>query len=112
MEKGGETALIKDELLDTLKDWCEEGNILDPNSKPTTINDLIDVIRICDGKIDTRRDFYYDAVKNGIKKDKNGKILIGFERHCYVIPWHWKKDENGNYSKYKKRFKEAVMAKE
>lgn len=112
-EKGGETALIKDELLKVVNEWCDEGNILDPNAKPTTLNDLIEVIRLCDGKIDARRDFeYYNPDKPEIKKDKNGKILIGFQRHCYILPWQWKKDSYGNDSKWKKKFHAAVMAKD
>lgn len=110
-EKDGETALVKDELLMVVNEWCDEGNILDPNAKPTTLNDLIEVIRLCDGKIDARRDFeYYNPDKPEIKKDKNGKILIGFQRHCYILPWHWKKDVYGKDSKWKAKFHNAVMS--
>jgi P4 family phage/plasmid primase-like protien len=109
--KGGETSLIKDELLTVLNEWCDEGNVLDPNAKPTTLNDLIEVIRLCDGKIDARRDFeYYNPNKPEIKKDKYGKIMIGFQRHCYILPWQWKKDGYGKESKWKAKFHNAVMA--
>ena len=109
--KGGETALIKDELLTVLNEWCDEGNVLDTNAKPTTLNDLIEVIRLCDGKIDARRDFeYYNPNKPEIKKDKYGKIMIGFQRHCYLLPWQWKKDGYGKESKWKAKFHNAVMA--
>jgi len=109
--KGGETALIKDELLTVLNEWCDEGNVLDTNAKPTTLNDLIEVIRLCDGKIDARRDFeYYNPNKPEIKKDKYGKIMIGFQRHCYILPWQWKKNGYGKDSKWKAKFHNAVMA--
>lgn len=112
-EKGGEIALIKDELLKVVNEWCDEGNVLDPNAKPTTLNDLIEVIRLCDGKIDARRDFeYYNPEKPEIKKDKKGKILIGFQRHCYILPWQWKKDGYGKCSKWKNKFHAAVMEKD
>ena len=72
---------------------------------------MIEVIRLCDGKIDARRDFeYYNPEKSEIKKDKNGKILIGFQRHCYILPWQWKKNGYGKDSKWKAKFHNAVMA--
>lgn len=108
MVRGGETAIIKDELLEAVKEWCDE-NILYRKTKPETVNELIDTIKLCNGTIDEKRYFYKKTAAELSKKEAR-KIQMdedyfkAEEKHCYVLPWTWKIE-----SKYQLRFRVASV---
>lgn len=106
MTRGGETPLIKDELLEAVKEWCDE-NLLYRKTKPETVNELNDTIKLCNGTIDERRYFYKKTAaemsKKEAKKIRTDKDFFeSEEKHCYVLPWTWKIE-----SKYQSRFRVA-----
>ncbi|KKG34927.1 DUF5906 domain-containing protein [Methanosarcina mazei] len=108
MVRGGETAIIKDELLEAVKEWCDE-NILYRKTKPETVNELNDTIKLCNGTIDERRYFYKKTVAEMSKKEVrrvniDEDYFKAEEKHCYTLPWTWKIE-----SKYQLRFRMASV---
>lgn len=105
--KGGETSLIKEELLMSVQSWCDV-HLMYKKSRPETVNSLIDTIRLCNGTIDGRKNFY-KYTEEELSTKVGGKSKISFsdrnlceEKYCYIIPWTWKKD-----SEFKNNFRPA-----
>lgn len=108
MVRGGETAIIKEELLEAVQEWCDE-NILYKKIKPETVNELIDTIKLCNGTIDEKKYFYKKTAAEMSKKEVR-KINLdedyfkSEEKHCYVLPWTFKIE-----SKYQSKFRVASV---
>ncbi|AKB35899.1 DNA primase/helicase, phage-associated [Methanosarcina siciliae C2J] len=99
------TAILKKDLLRLIQRWYDE-NFSDPKYRPSTVNELVNVVKMCGGQIDERRSFYgkmYDSYghvvyaknprTNEVIKDENGNPIPkeGYtQRHCFVLPWRWK----------------------
>lgn len=110
MTRGGETAIVKDELLRVVQEWCDT-NILYRKAKPETVNELIDTIKLCNGTIDEKRYFYdmtaAEMSKRIPRKVETGKeYLSAEEKHCYVLPWTWNIE-----SKFRGKFRVATPKK-
>lgn len=108
MVRGGETAIIKEELLGAVQEWCDE-NLLYQKIKPETVNQLIDTIKLCNGTIDEKRYFYQKTAADMSKKESrkinlDADYFKSEEKHCYVLPWTFKIE-----SKYKSRFRVASV---
>jgi phage/plasmid-associated DNA primase len=67
------TAIIKEELLKSLQNWCLD-NEMDPRAVPDSLKDLTSLVDACGWETDARRMF----------GDKE------CETRCYVIPSKWK----------------------
>lgn len=70
MTEGGETSILKDELVCLLQKWGEDAK-KDQRIIPKNADDLVDHVKVCGGSIDLKKTFG------------------GVERHSYTIPWTW-----------------------
>ena len=81
MKEGGETYILKSELLEILQKWCEDKK-KDDRIIPKSVDDLVDHVKVCGGEIEKR------------------KMFNRIELPCYMIPWTW---DYGNKDTYKYR---------
>ena len=110
MVRGGETALIKTELLEVVQEWCT-GHILNQKASPDTVNGLIDVVKLCNGTIDERRNFVsgrtplkpYEGIEPAEYAIRSHTMRLVSEHHTFVLPWTWKQG-----SKYEQYFTQTV----
>lgn len=107
MNRGGETAVIKSELLKVIQDWCD-AKLLYKKARPETTNALNETIQMCGGTLDGRKYFYrYTAEEMAERIDGKFKVcfsdrMLSDETHCFIIPWTWKES-----SPYKDKFRAA-----
>lgn len=95
MHRGGETAIIKEELLSAVQKWCDDGHVLYKKSRPESVQSLSDTIRLCNGTLDEKRSFYNGTpaqLSGRIKSPHDHTMVLLEEKHCYVMPWTWNED--------------------
>ena len=86
MKRGGETAILKADLLMSVRKWCDNHNIAD-SAIPKTVNDLGDLVVMCGGEIDKQRTFEFNTQK---KNENELDIIEEKKMRCYILPFVWK----------------------
>ncbi|HEY3362657.1 MAG TPA: DUF5906 domain-containing protein [Methanosarcina sp.] len=83
MDRGGNTAILKSDLLKVTQQWCDDGHLLYKKARPETVNDLIPMIKLCNGTIDERRNFHLRTpdeinhmISNGMSKNSMACLRI------------------------------------
>jgi putative DNA primase/helicase len=73
---GGETAIIREQLVIVVRKWCEDTRAVKSDAIPTSTTDMNYMVEILGGKVDEQRRF---ECNNGEEK-----------KYCYILPYTWK----------------------
>jgi phage/plasmid-associated DNA primase len=111
------TAILKKDLLRAVQAWYDD-NFADSKHRPSTVNELTNVVKMCGGTLDAQRNFsfrrwdmnghpIYKMDYGKQVKDENGNLVQEEETKksgCYLLPWAWKEG-----SKYENKVRKSVF---